>query len=274
MMFQTTRTSANRRTVFGTLDLVFHAAVHNIRKTHRNALAGLVLNIAQNAILLATFFLMFNFLGVRGTAIRGDFMLYLMSGIFLFMVHVKAVSAIAKAEGPTSSMMQHAPLTTFVTIGAAALGSLYLQVLSMFVILFLYHVLWTPIVIDDPVGALAMLLLSWLSGVGVGIVFFSLRPWSPEAVTISSTVYSRLNMVFSGKMFVANTLPGYMLAMFDWNPLFHAIDQARGFIFINYNPHFSSPTYPIWISIGLIMVGLLIESYTRRHASLSWSAGR
>lgn len=273
-MFQATRSSTNRRTLFGTLDLVFHATVHNIRKTHRNALAGLMLNIAQNAILLATFYLMFSFLGVRGTAIRGDFMLYLMSGIFLFMVHVKAVSAIAKAEGPTSSMMQHAPLTTFVTIGAAALGSLYLQVLSMMVILFLYHVLWTPIVIDDPVGALSMLLVSWLSGVGVGIVFFSLRPWSPETVTIASTIYSRLNMVFSGKMFVANTLPGYMLVMFDWNPLFHAIDQARGYIFINYNPHFSSPTYPIWVSLGLIMVGLLIESYTRRHASISWSAGR
>jgi ABC-type polysaccharide/polyol phosphate export permease len=75
-------------------------------------------------------------------------------------------------------------------------------------------------------------------------------------------------------MFVANTLPGYMLAMFDWNPLFHAIDQARGFIFINYNPHFSSPTYPLWVSLGLIMVGLLIESFTRRHASISWGAGR
>lgn len=273
-MFQATHRPTTRRTIFGTLDLVFHATVHNIRKTHRNALAGLMINIFQTAILLATFYLMFAFLGIRGNAIRGDFLLYLMSGIFLFMAHIKAISAIARADGPTSSMMQHAPLTTFVTIGAAALSSLYLQLLSMIVILFLYHVLWSPIVIEQPVGAMAMLLLAWLSGVGVGIVFFSLRPWAPEAVTIASSVYSRLNMVVSGKMFVANTLPGYMLSMFDWNPLFHTIDQARGYIFINYNPHFSSPTYPFWVSLGLIMVGLLIESFTRRHASISWGAGR
>jgi hypothetical protein len=31
----------------------------------------------------------------------------------------------------------------------------------------------------------------------------------------------------------ANTMPYFMLAMFDWNPLFHLIDQARGFTFIN-----------------------------------------
>lgn len=273
-MFQAQRRPTTRRSFFGTLDLVFHSTVHNIRKTHRNALAGLMLNIFQTATLLATFYFMFNLLGVRGSAIRGDFLLFLMSGIFLFMVHAKAISAIARADGPTSSMMQHAPLTTFVTIGAAALSSLYLQLLSMFVLLFLYHVLWMPIEIEDPVGAMAMLLLSWLSGVGVGIVFFGLRPWAPEGVVIVSTIYSRLNMVASGKMFVANTLPGYMLSIFDWNPLFHTIDQTRGFVFINYNPYFSSPTYALWVSLALIMIGLLIESFTRRHASISWSAGR
>lgn len=41
-------------------------------------------------------------------------------------------------------------------------------------------------------------------------------------------------MIASGKMFVANTLPNFMLAMFDWNPLLYTIDQARGFAFINY----------------------------------------
>jgi ABC-type polysaccharide/polyol phosphate export permease len=273
-MFQAPRRSALHRTFFGTMDLVFHATVHNIRKTHRNALAGLFMNIFQTATLIATFLLMFNLLGIRSSAIRGDFLLFLMSGIFLFMVHTKAIGAVARADGPTSSMMQHAPLTTFISICAAALGSLYLQVLSMMVILFFYHVLWVPVEIEDPVGALAMVMLSWLSGVGVGIIFFSLRPWAPDGMVVASTIYSRLNMVASGKMFVANTLPGYMLPIFDWNPLFHTIDQARGYIFINYNPHFSSPTYALWVALALIVIGFLVESFTRRHASISWAAGR
>jgi ABC-type polysaccharide/polyol phosphate export permease len=66
---------------------------------------------------------------------RGDFLLYVMSGVFLFMTHVKAVGAVAGAEGPTSPMMKHAPMNTIVSIAAAALSALYIQVLSAGVVL-------------------------------------------------------------------------------------------------------------------------------------------
>jgi ABC-type polysaccharide/polyol phosphate export permease len=255
-------------------ELIYHSTVRFVRKSHRNAAVGLLVNILQTVIFIATFYVMFTVLGITGNAIRGDFLLYLMSGIFLFMLHIKAVSAVVRAEGPTSAMMQHAPLNTTVTMAAAALGALYLQLLALFVILVVYHVAWTPIVIDQPLGALGMLLLAWFSGVAVGVCFAALKPWFPEFTTLAASVWSRANMIASGKMFVANTLPGFLLAFFDWNPLFHAIDQARGYIFLNYNPHFSSWGYALWVSIVLLVLGLMGESYTRRHASLSWGAGR
>nr|WP_243730778.1 ABC transporter permease [Rubellimicrobium sp. CFH 75288] len=256
------------------MGLIYHSTVRNVRKSHRNAVAGLLINVLQTVIFLAAFFFMFTLLGVRGSAIRGDFLLYLMTGIFLFMVHTKAVAAVVKAEGPTSPMMQHAPLTTAVTMASSALAALYLQILSAGIILFAYHVAWTPVTIDQPLGALAMLLLAWFSGAAVGVCFAALKPWFPEAVQIGASVYSRANMVASGKMFVANTLPGSLLVFFDWNPLFHTIDQARGYVFLNYAPRFSSWEYALWLSLILLVIGLLGESYTRRHASLSWGMGR
>ena len=81
-------------------------------------------------------------------------------------------------------------------------------------------------------------------------------------------------MIASGKMFVANSLPSFMLAMFDWNPFFHLIDQARGFAFINYFPRNSNWEYSIYVTISLLMLGLMGEFYTRRHASVSWDARR
>jgi len=101
-----------------------------------------------------------------------------------------------------------------------------------------------------------------------------MKPWLPEIAGSLSTIYSRANMIASGKMFVANSMPSSVLAFFDWNPLFHCIDQARGFAFINYNPHFSSISYPLTVSIVLVMIGMMGEFYTRKHASVSWSAGR
>ncbi|PHP26885.1 ABC transporter permease [Limimaricola cinnabarinus] len=273
-MFQGERPRGTGRRAAGMAELIYHSTVREIRKSHRNALAGLAMNIAQTVIFVLAFYMMFALIGARGAGLRGDFLLYLMSGIFLFLTHTKAVAAVVKADGPASSMMKHAPLNTAVTISAAALGSLYIQVLSLLVVLFFYHVLVTPVVIEDPVGAMAMLLVSWFSGVGVGMIFMAIKPWLPEFTQIGVSVYSRTNMIASGKMFVANTLPGYMLAVFDWNPLFHAIDQARGYIFLNYTPHFTSALYPLWVGLALVAIGMMAEFFTRRRASVSWGAGR
>ncbi|EYD73244.1 ABC transporter permease [Limimaricola hongkongensis] len=273
-MFQTERPRGTGRRAAGLAELVYHTTVREIRKDHRNALAGLAMNIAQTVIFVLAFYLMFTLIGARGAGLRGDFLLYLMSGIFLFLTHTKAVAAVVRADGPASAMMKHAPLNTAVTISAAALGSLYVQVLSLLVVLFFYHVLVTPVVIDDPVGAMAMVLVSWFSGVGVGMIFMAIKPWLPELTQIGVSVYSRTNMIASGKMFVANTLPGYMLPVFDWNPLFHAIDQARGEIFLNYTPHFTSALYPLWVGLALVAIGLMAEFFTRQRASVSWGAGR
>jgi ABC-type polysaccharide/polyol phosphate export permease len=255
-------------------ELIYHSIVRNIRKTHGNAVLAILKNMMQAAIFVLAFYIMFIVLGLRGAALRGDFLLYIMSGIFLYMTHTKTVAAVVGSEGPASPMMKHAPLNTIIVIAAAALGTLYIQVLSLFVILFIYHAVFSPIVIDHPIPAFGMLLVAWYTGVALGVVLLALKPWFPNAVDVFTTIYQRVNMIASGKMFVANTLPAFMLALFDWNPLFHAIDQARGFVFINYTPRYSSYEYAIIVGTVLLMIGLMGEFYTRRHASVSWSARR
>ncbi|MEL7090862.1 MAG: ABC transporter permease [Pseudomonadota bacterium] len=259
---------------FAMCEVIYHSIVRSVRSSHNNAFMAIGMNMMQAVIFVAAFYVMFSVLGLRGAAIRGDFLLYIMSGIFLFLTHTKSLSAVLGAEGPASAMMQHAPMNTIVSILSAALGALYVQVLSLFMILFIYHVGFTPIEIDQAFPAFGMLVLAWFTGCSIGLVLMALKPWFPTFVSIFSTIYQRANMIASGKMFVANTLPGYMLAMFDWNPLFHCIDQARGYVFINYNPHHSSWEYAFWLGVVFVMIGLMGEFYTRRHASLSWSARR
>lgn len=273
-MFQAPAKTTKTRSAFSLLEVMYHSIVRDIRKTHRNALMGLLLNMLQAIIFVITFYAMFAILGIRGAAIRGDYLLYIMSGIFLFLTHTKSMAAVVGAEGPTSPMMQHAPMNTAISITAAAVSALYLQVLSLLVILFIYHVAYRPLEIEDPIGAFSMLLLAWLSGVGVGMIFLALKPWMPDLVGLLTSLYSRANMIASGKMFVANSLPSSMLVMFEWNPLFHAIDQTRGYVFLHYNPHVTSAMYPLYVGICLIMIGLMGEYYTRQNSSLSWGATR
>lgn len=257
-----------------TLELIFHNTVRGVRSGHNNALISIANNMVQTLLLVGVFYVMFSILGLRGSMIRGDFVLFLMSGIFLFMLHVKSVGAVAGSEGPASPMMKHLPMNTSIAIAAAALGTVYTQVLSVVVILTVYHLAFGPVQIADPVGAMGMLLLAWISGVSIGLVVLAVKPWSPGVAGMMSTIYSRISMIASGKMFLANTLPAALWAFFSWHPLFHIIDQARGYVFVNYTPHTTTTTYPIVLSITLITIGLLGEYYTRKHASLSWNARR
>lgn len=274
-MFQAIkRNESNFVSALTILELIYHSVVRSVRKGHSNAFVAIGINLLQTVIFVTAFYVMFSLLGLKGSAIRGDFLLYIMTGVFLFMTHTKTMSAVLGSEGPASPMMQHAPMNTIIAIVSAAAGTLYIQVLSLMFMLFGYHVIFTPVVIEEPAAAFGMLLLAWFTGAALGLLLLSLKPWYPQLVTIFSTVYQRANMVASGKMFVANSLPGFMLAMFDWNPLFHAIDQVRGFVFINYNPRYTDWHYSFWVGVVLIMVGLMGEFYTRRHASLSWSARR
>ncbi|MDQ2094265.1 ABC transporter permease [Rhodalgimonas zhirmunskyi] len=273
-MFLQTKPKTRVSSALNMAELVYHAIVRSVRKRHGNAIMSILINLMQVGIMVAAFYVLFTLLGLRHAALRGDFLLYILSGIFLYMTHVKTLGAVAGSEGPSSAMMQHAPMNTIIAIISSALSVLYIQVLSLAVILFGYHVGVTPFDVFDPIGAMGMVLLAWFSGAALGMVFLAVKPWFPTFVTIATTVYQRANMIASGKMFLANTLPPSKLVLFSWNPLFHIIDQSRGFVFINYFPRNSNWHYALYLAIAFLMIGLMGEFYTRRHASKSWSARR
>ncbi len=273
-MFQQTRPRSTLQSAFVIGELIYHNTVRKVRAGHSNAMMALVINMLQAVVLVAAFYVMFTVLGLRGSKLRGDFLLYVMSGIFLYITHVKSVGAVAGSETASSPMMQHAPMNTIISIASGALATLYVQTLSLFVVLFVYDVVFTRFEVYDPVMAYAMFLLAWFSGCAVGLVLLAIKPWFPTFVTVFTMIYQRANMIASGKMFVANALPSSMLAIFDWNPLFHAIDQCRGFVFVNYFPRNSSIEYPLIVALILVMIGLMGEFYTRQHVSSSWGARR
>jgi len=93
-MFVTQERNTHFRSAIGLMELVYVSTVRHVRKNHRNAIIGLAMNMVQTVVFVAAFYLMFSVLGLRGSAIRGDFILYLLSGIFLFLTHTKAVGAI------------------------------------------------------------------------------------------------------------------------------------------------------------------------------------
>lgn len=273
-VYKTSRSKTSRsRTAFGIFELVFHTTAQHVRQSHRNAIMAIVQGMLQTVIFVAVFYTLFELMGARRAALRGDFVLYLMTGITLFLVHLRAFGAVRGAKGPIDPMMLHTPMNTAVSIMSAALSTLYIQFLSVLCLLAIYHFATGKVVIEQPVPAMGMYLLAWFSGVAMGLCFMVVGIFLPTVTNIGATIYRRMSLITSGKMFVANTLPSAMLVFFDWNPLFHTIDQVRGYTFINYNPHFTSWHFALYVSMVLLVLGMMGEFYGRRWASRSRRAG-
>lgn len=251
--------------------LVYHSVVRDVRKGNGNALQALALEVLQSAIIVIFFYVMIEFLGMRGIAVRGSFVLYVLSGVFLYMTHNKAIGAVGGGSA-TNPMLKHAPVSTLMMIAAGAISSIYIQILAIFIITFVANVLIDPFTVYNMKVVFLCLFLAWASGVAIGLVFMALKPFFPETIKLISTIYRRANMIFSGKMFLANSIPSTMLPFFNWNPLFHTIDQARGAAFVNYTPHITDLWYPAYVTFALVTIGMMLEHWSRKYVSESWSS--
>lgn len=253
--------------------LVYHTIVNNVRKGKRNALQALLLEVLQASMMVIFFYFMIQFLGMRSFAVRGSFVLYVMTGVFLYLTHNKSIAAVSGGSA-TNPMLKHAPINTLMMIVSGALTALYIQVLAIIVIAFIANVLIDPFTVYNLKIVALCLLLAWGSGIAIGLMFLSLNPYLPETMKIINKIYTRANMIFSGKMVLANTIPSFTLPYFTWNPLFHTIDQARGAAFVNYTAHKTSLMYPVYIICIFVVLGLMLEHWSRKYVSESWAARR
>lgn len=270
MVHKTKRNKTTLSAAVSFIDLLYHTIVRNIRKKSGNATLGFFIAVAQSLVMLAIFAMMYTVLGLRGVAIRGDFVVFLLTGIFLFLTHNRAITSVTGAGGPLSPMMLHAPMSTLLSIAGSALSSLYLQLVAMMLIMFVVHILRGGLEYYHPAGLILPFFLAWTSGIAIGMLFLVAQPFAPKLVPMISMFYRRANLITSGKMLPANYMSAGMVTWFDWNPLFHAIDQSRGAAFVNYFPRNSNIEYPIYFTLVGISIGLMVEFWLRKNMSQSW----
>lgn len=269
----TARRNKNLIQAFGAfVELTYHSTVRQVRKQSGSASLGLVIEISQSLLFVAMFYVMFTFMGLKGLAVRGDFILFLVTGVFLYLTHIKAITAVQSAGSSVSPIMKHAPMTPAISMLASAFASLYLQVLAYLIILVFIHMLRGGLEIYDPPGLILPFVLAWTSGCAIGLLFLCLTPFMPSMINMLSTIYKRANMIASGKMTTANILGSTGATYFSWNPLFHVIDQSRGAAFVNYTPNWTNLTYPLVFSVVAITIGLMGERWLAKNMSLSWKA--
>jgi len=248
--------------------LIFHCVVREVRMQSGSATLGILKEVTTIGLFMLFFYMLSVFMG-RGAAIRGDLMMFLLTGVALFLIHIKAIASTQSASNATSAEMQHAPMTVILSILAKAFGGLYLQVVAVSIVVAVLWIFGTDFSIQSPKKLVLPVFFTWASGISVGLVIMMLMPVIPGIMKPFSQLYRRAQMITSGKFLPAAYMPGALIGYFDWNPLFHTIDQARLATFVNYNREVSSMSYPIWFTVVALLIGLMGEFWSRKNLSKS-----
>ena len=248
----------------GFLSVLYHATVRDIRSAHANAFIAIGSEIAQALVLVILIMVFLNALGIGRLMVRGNAMLSVLTGVFLFLVHTRAFSRVIASAAKAGKMVRHRSTPPVLLHLSAALASLYIQTLALLVMLLATHVLFAPVEVDAAPRAALAVGLAWFSGLGAGVLAVSLRPYAPKLVQITGSFYARGNMFFGGKMLLASGLSASVLQYFLWNPLFHVIDQARAAVFINYTATTTNLLYPFAVGAVCLLLGLMIGQRSNR----------
>jgi len=252
----------------GFLSLVYAMTVRDLRIVQRNAALGIILAIATPLATTLIFYVLMEVMQMRSAPVRGDDLTFLLTGFMVFFFHIKTAGAVSGAVMP--SMMPHQRATPFLFICVKACSAGYNNALAFIVILALNYLLRGVWEMQDPLWVIATVAVAWVYGIGIGMVFLALQRYFAWTQVLK-LAYMRIMFFTSGKFFLGNNAP--FREFYDWNPLFHIIDQTRTGVFVNYTAHTTSLGYPLIFCFIALVVGFLGENYVRRHYSVSHFPG-
>lgn len=237
--------------------LLHTLAVHEIRRQSAGRL-GLLGAFSTPLLICAFFWFVFEMIGKRGLVLRGDLVTFLLTGIFLFFLCVRAQARVQLDGGKAMMSRAHPILRAW----AGGVSVLYITVVAMVIVFLGNYLIMGVAELQDPAGVILPIAVTWMFGIGAGMCFsgLSLSIGGRETMNL---VFSRVMFVTSGKFFVANAVPGWVRCYFDWNPLFHLVDQLRGAVFVNYTARHTSLEYPAAVAFALLVLGHMLARKAR-----------
>jgi capsular polysaccharide transport system permease protein len=122
--------------------------------------------------------------------------------------------------------------------------------------------------VDNAVGVIGALLLTWLLGVGMGLFFMGLSVYSAAIERIVPLLMRPLFFI-SGLFFTADELPADLREILLYNPVLHTIEMVRDGWFREFHSGYFEVGYVVGWILLFGYLGLLLERFARRRMELT-----
>lgn len=247
--------------------LIWALTVRALREASGGAMLGVMRGILMAAAFCFAFYIFMTFFGLGGLTVRGDMMVFILIGVgFFFMMKFTMIAAM-QAMQKSWNLSQHPHLSPVIFVYAESLAVLYNWTIAIMVIYLANGLVKGSFDLQDPIMFFPTFLLCWLIGVGVGMVLGFLLFYFSWFMMVKRILF-KLMFFTSGKFTNANLIPGDMLPIFLWNPLFHLIDQMRDAAFVNYTAHHTNMLYPLIVSFLFLVTGHILHDYMLRNRNI------
>ena len=190
--------------------------------------------------------------------------LFLISGILPFKLFSKLLTQLTSAVKANKALFAYRQVTPIDPI----IARLIIEVVTFIVvyILLLAGLAWCGMDVwpDNVLALLAAIALLILLAIGLGLVLCSaVTHWEDTSKLLSMVM--RPMFFISGILFCATMIPEKYWYLFDWNPIFHAIELIRDAMFVSYTTPVGSWAYLGLCALVAVGVGLMLYQVNRQR---------
>lgn len=247
--------------------LIWALTVRGLREATGGAAMGFLKGVLMALAFCLIFYFVVTFFGLGRLTVRGDLMVFILIGAGFFFAMKFTMAAAMQAMRSSWKMAAHPHLSPVLFVYADCLGVLYNWTLAI-VLIFIGNGLVTgEMALEKPLMFFPIWIITWLTGMGLGMVLGFLLTYFSWAILFKRILF-KLMFFTSGKFTNANLIPGEMLPVFLWNPLFHLIDQMRDAAFVNYTAQKTNMVYPTIFCIVLLLAGHMLHDYMLRRRNV------
>ena len=240
---------------------IVHALImQDMNRRYAQSRLGSLMAVVEPLILIGGIYILRAY--IQGATRVGSvsLALFLVTGFLTYFCFRFVVSAVAASGQRRTAALMFPQVTALDAMIAQSISSCVIYA-AVLVLAFGLLVVWTGIRPNDYLYIFIAGFLTLAQAVAVGLVLGCILRVFP-GLQLFVGLLMRIDLLFSGAMFLAAELPRSILPYVDWNPTFHTIEMMREAWFPGYVSPLADPAYVVELIIVLLAIGLSFERIT------------
>ena len=188
--------------------------------------------------------------------------LFIITGVMTYSVFRKITTNLSKAISSNRALLTYRqvspidPVLTRFVIEFATFFIIYLIIISIMTWVYVYSF---P---ADVLGVILASILLMCFSLGLALCLSCLLAYWADADKII-TMIMRPMFFISGVFYCATMIPNKYWFLFDWNPVFHAIELSRSSFFETYESPIGDWKFLFFTSLVSLVLGLMLYRFNR-----------